>query len=581
MSKILPYILIFSSILIQTACKTQDVSTQTTSDAQTAQANNQAIQDEKSHPEGSSEGKAAVEQNNSLQQTQPVQRVAQKISCGNDEISAEESQNWVCLDDVLVCHSKAGCLWQGKKIPDRVKLYNHHLYCNDEPLPDKFEGLTCFDAMSANIGSRFSENTDLICEKESCECGETTISQPMACLGEVPTNTPNFKQVYPSQKRKRGTVLKDGVMYCGDAPLNLDEYKGMNENDLFCSNGNWICIHNCRCSTKESTGRFGHCEGGLSYCGTKHNNRPRNEEVYSCRDGQWVCPEPYGCECGKNKCTQNQICQNGKCLGDGVYWRSEIAGPYDLANEGDPASEELTIIGNSKEDSGEPEMRRKIRRRCNLFYIPQEQRDRYACETSYDYIVDSSSNSLSVRNEVRGMRCVSKEGCACANDTCPYGALCQDGRCLLDRNYSLMACNNKTMIFSRDVIRRECLFNFGSTRYTNYFKPRVDQARLINEGEIDHCDINTKQWDDSYLTRFEYWDGDSWLIDNLDPSYYITPEGDCKCGNAVLPPGMTGDYICDATIGYICKSHDGCACGSETCKENETCLRPGVCAEGI
>ncbi len=578
MKTILPYIIISSLVFIQTACKTQ-ASDLTEQSEPSANIPNQAT-DTTSRP---TESQSPTVQGHP--QSTPTERLsqrpAQRLVCGNDEISADESQNWVCLDDVLVCHARSGCTWQGQKIPDRVRLYNHQLYCNDQPLPNKFDGLSCIDAMSSNIGARFSENTNLICEKDTCTCGDTIISKPMACLGEEPPNTPTFSQVYPSQNRKRGTVLKDGVMYCGDTPLTLEEYQKANADDLFCLNGNWVCIHNCRCSAKESTGRFGHCEDGLSYCGTKHNNRPRNEAVYACRDGSWVCPEPYGCECGKTKCTQNQICDKGKCVGEGTYWRSEIAGAYDLGQEGDPASEDLKHIGNTKTDLGDPVMRRKIRRYCNLFYIPEAQRDRYACETQYDYIVAPNADAINIRDEVLGLRCIAKEGCACGDDTCPYGGRCQDGRCLLDRNYALMVCNNKPMMFSRDVIRRECLFDFGSDRYTNYFKSRVVPARLINEGEISKCDINTKQWDDAYLTRFEYWDGNTWLIDELDPSYYITAEGDCKCGNAILPPNMTNDYTCDATIGYICQSSSGCACGSETCKENETCLRPGVCAEGL
>ena len=511
----------------------------------------------------------------------PKAQPLKPIACGDEIVPAEEAANWVCLDDVLVCFSKDGCVYNGTKIPDRVMRFKGIFYCAGRPLPSKFDGLTCFDEMSANIGARFDENSGLVCTQGTCLCGDEVLTPPQGCITKDMNQLPEFSAVHPDPVRLRNTTLFKGTMYCGNDPFPANDYMNNSSSSLYCVNDEWLCGANCRCSGKESTGRFGHCKDGRAYCAHKQSSRPKNEEIYACRHGAWVCPDPGGCACAKNTCAQGQYCDGKTCSGDAISWPSELVGGLDLAKCGDPAAEMLSLIGPERvlAKKDDPRLRCSIRTFCDSFYVPKEQYENYACELGYDYIVSYDASSLEVRENVRGLRCIAKEGCACENDTCPYGALCSNGRCILDRNYSVMACNNKPMMFSRDTIRRECLFQFGSERYTDFFKTKIDPARLPFEGELSKCDLDLKKWNDDYLARFEYWDGDSWLIDTVPNAYYITPDGECKCGYAVLPPSMVGSYECDASIGYVCKNTSGCACGASTCSFDQACLRPGVCAD--
>lgn len=111
----------------------------------------------------------------------------------------------------------------------------------------------------------------------------------------------------------------------------------------------------------------------------------------------WHCMKDEGCDCGNNRCAKNARCYHGQCLYDSVYLAMSCGA--DIRSWG--------LYAKADEQGW---------CKCGVSHTPPNMAG-YLCS-------DDDGDG-------RGMKCWLKDGCACGEVSCKYGAFCiEPGKCL-------------------------------------------------------------------------------------------------------------------------------------------------------
>ncbi len=191
---------------------------------------------------------------------------------------------------------------------------------------------------------------------------------------------------------------------------------------------------------------------------------------------------------------------------------------------------------------------------------------------------DTKVYSLLVHELARGMvdtmssRWICDEqNCACGENTCRLGDLCQDGQCSpfdgfksADNLGTALYCQGMHYPYEAPADRYQCDY-YRNYRY--YWYCRHDEGCVCGEHQ---CPKGT------YCASGQCMCGDEPLREGYrcSSNYQICDSPSCMCGDQPL----NSDYACSMGR-QICLSENGCVCGEKTCPEKTYC-ESGQCMCG-
>lgn len=128
----------------------------------------------------------------------------------------------------------------------------------------------------------------------------------------------------------------------------------------------------------------------------------------------------------------------------------------------------------------------EIRRNCDVWFVPAEERDRYVCEFDAGIHPDPTLGGAYYYSMPVGIRCDHEDGCACANARIAKGQYCNDGE---GANKPKMRAVKLPEVEASDIIRPLIEHSFvevysGGLKWAEYEKtlevPKLKLQKLID-----------------------------------------------------------------------------------------------------
>ena len=470
-----------------------------------------------------------------------------------------------CFNDKLICNQEDGCSCGGEFCPKGTICHDGQCLCgklnisaHGPDVPSDLSGYTC------------ENDALLICESESCQCGDQIIeNEECEDCEHVVQYCVNGEILEFHYDLESDYELNEKTEISGAIRLEIEHFASCE--DDFSVEKKDICIDPNGCMTRD--GHHMPFLYFLEYCHERGNNEPLRYnpkpipgDGYDCDiDGLWICNDST-CECGENTCPEGSQCDNGKCS---CYGEPIMAG-YDCEEYEDGIQRcqqdsckcgAETIKRDERCYKNMPVCSKQILTGCmckgdllkgRLLPLP----DGYTCGKQGDFV------------------CQQEDGCICGNTKCSKNEKCQEGQCSVPS----WMCDGTPDNLSDAVNHPTCIDNMWCIQY-------VDAA------EFCMCP-------DGQSTIYRYRDKNGERKQTCPAQDYISTyspykdrikysgEGYWLNNNAYRPTCGT-DFVPEHLDSYVCSIHDfeDCSCNHSSCTQYPDfdgwlCIDPSGCKCG-
>ena len=414
---------------------------------------------------------------------------------------------WVCVDEELCECGEKPC----KKGAICENEVCHAASQDDQALCERTESGD-YRSYQSELSDEDAQDGD----KRKCGSAWLDASDNRVCLHLPVGDVPKYQICSTDKKASKKKVKKAD---------SEDEEEGMGLSWLPAMNLRAKIVYldaerqGCTCGKEKCSGDTACWEGR---CVDIADMQPLPSKDYQWAFGRPRCNKGK-CACGSESCRKGEWCISGRCFDSPDVLKVEDRyiryGQYEYKNYlnkyyYDYDKDEPLPRDHYKyltEIEWVDILTHSASARCEDDDMP-ENLDDYICVI--DNVDNGCGEGMVDTYAFRGWHCMKDEGCACGAGRCGKHGRCYHGQCLYDDIYLAMACAHDYLLWGH---------------------------------------------------------GDEVKAD---------AEGNCRCGQSVMPPNVAG-YVCESDSGMICGLRKGCACGDAVCAKGDYCLEPGKCVADL